>query len=108
MKALTITLFAAAFLCAAQTPAPGAKTIHQRKERQQQRIAKGVESGQLTPGETAKLEKREAKLNQDIRADRAANGGKLTPKERRQVDRRQDRLSKDIYRQKHDGQARPN
>jgi hypothetical protein len=73
----------------------------QRKENQQDRIANGVKSGQLTAGETANLEKKEAAMNAETRADRAANGGKLTSAEKRQVNRQQNQLSKQIYRDKH-------
>src|SRR5689334_3253533 len=59
------------------TTAPAPKpTIAQRKENQQDRIANGVQSGQLTAGETSKLETKEAAINGETRADRAANGGK--------------------------------
>jgi hypothetical protein len=83
------------------TPATAPATIHQRKENQQDRIANGVKSGQLTAGETANLEKREAHINKEIHNDRVANGGKLTPAERRQVNRQQNRTSRAIYRKKH-------
>ena len=76
-------------------------TIHQRKENQQDRIANGIQSGQLTAGETSKLETKEAAVNGEIKADRAANGGKLTPAERAKVNRQQNRLSKQIYNDKH-------
>jgi len=73
----------------------------QRKEKQQDRIASGVESGQLTAGETAKVEKKEAAINKETRADRAANGGKLTSAEKAQVNRQQNQMSKQIYTDKH-------
>src|SRR5882672_4890977 len=76
-------------------------TIHQRKENQQDRIANGIQSGQLTAGETSKLETKEAAVNGEIRADRAANGGKLTDAEKARIDRQQNRLSKQIYNDKH-------
>ncbi|HUI50298.1 MAG TPA: hypothetical protein VLX60_00875, partial [Terriglobales bacterium] len=38
-------------------------SIAQRKENQQDRIANGVKSGQLTAGETASLESKEAAIN---------------------------------------------
>jgi hypothetical protein len=78
-----------------------AQTIAQRKENQQHRIANGVKSGQLTAGETARLEKKESNLNKETRADRAANGGKLTTAEKKQVNHQQNKLSKDIYKDKH-------
>lgn len=75
--------------------------IQKRKENQQDRIAQGVKSGQLTAGETANLEHKEAKLNREIRHDRRQNGGNLTNKEKRQINRQQNSLSKQIYRDKH-------
>src|SRR5580698_5942986 len=64
-------------------PPPG--TIGQRKENQQDRIAQGVKSGQLTAGETANLEHKEAGLNKEIRTDRKDNGGNLTNNEKQQI-----------------------
>jgi hypothetical protein len=78
-----------------------AATIAQRKENQQDRIAQGVKSGQLTARETSRLENKEAAVNGETRADRAANGGKLTAGEKAQVNRQQNRLSRDIYADKH-------
>ena len=76
-------------------------TIAERKENQQDRIANGVKSGQLTAGETSKLESKEAAINGETRADRRANGGKLTPAEKQQINQQQNQLSKQIYQDKH-------
>ena len=76
-------------------------TIAERKENQQDRIANGVKSGQLTAGETANLESKEAAINGETRADRAANGGKLTPAEKQQINQQQNQVSKQIYQDKH-------
>jgi hypothetical protein len=84
------------------TSAPEPKpTIAQRKENQQDRIANGVQSGQLTAGETSKLETKEAAINGETRADRAANGGKLTTAEKQQINKQQNQVSKQIYNDKH-------
>jgi hypothetical protein len=89
----------------AATPAtPAAKpkpTVAQRKENQQDRIAQGVQSGQLTAGETANLETKEAAINGETKADRAANGGKLTAAEKKQINGQQNQLSKQINKDKH-------
>ncbi len=88
----------------AAQPAPEQKpdpSIAQRKENQQDRIANGVKSGQLTAGETANLEKKEAAINGETKADRAANGGKLTAAEKAKVNKQQNNLSKQIYKDKH-------
>jgi hypothetical protein len=101
----TVLLFGTVAM--AQTPAPSTPsptpdpTIHQRKENQQDRIANGVQSGQLTAGETSKLESKEAAINGETRADRAANGGKLTSAEKTQINHQQNSLSKQIYTDKH-------
>jgi len=80
--------------------------VDRREARQQERIGEGVESGQLTPHETAKLERKEGRIQNEIAADRAANGGKLTAGEKASINRQQDRVSRQIYRQKHDAQHR--
>src|SRR6202163_2648015 len=86
---------------AAATDAEKKPTIAQRKENQQDRIANGVKSGQLTAGETANLEKKEAAINKETRTDRAANGGKLTAAEKAQINQQQNQMSKQIYADKH-------
>jgi len=82
-----------------------AQTVNQRRENQQDRIAQGVQSGQLTAGETARLEGKEARLNQEIRRDRLDHNGHLTQPEKAQVNRQQNRLSRQIYRDKHNGRT---
>ena len=88
---------------AQSTPAPAAdpNTIQQRKENQQDRIAQGVKSGELTPRETANLENKEAAINRETRRDRRQNGGNLTNKEKAKVQHQQNKVSRDIYRDKH-------
>ena len=94
-------------LPAPTAPIPKPETIPQRQENQQDRIAQGVKSGQLTAGETANLETKEAAINGEVRADRAANGGKLTQAERTQVNHQLNRTSKQIYRDKHNAARQP-
>ncbi|HUB52627.1 MAG TPA: hypothetical protein VL986_10785 [Terracidiphilus sp.] len=115
MNRTTLTLAAAALIAtgsafAQQTqPAPAAQTtpnkpaptVNQRRQNQQNRIANGVQSGQLTAGETKNIEGREANLNREIKDDRSADNGKLTQQERQQVNRQQNNLSKSIYTDKH-------
>jgi hypothetical protein len=80
-------------------PRPG--TVNARRQNQQNRIANGVQSGQLTAGETKNIESREANVNREIKDDRSADGGKLTNQERQQVNDQQNNLSKSIYTDKH-------
>ncbi|HEY1418653.1 MAG TPA: hypothetical protein VGF41_12150 [Myxococcaceae bacterium] len=78
-----------------------AAEVDRRENRQQERIGQGVESGQLTPGETSRLERQEQRIDNQVKAERAANGGHLTAAERRQVNREQNRESRRIYAAKH-------
>jgi len=96
-------LVASILVIATATPCLAAE-VDRRQERQQARIGNGVASGELTPRETARLERKEGAIRREIRGDRAANGGALTPAERARVNRQENRVSRQIYRQKHDGQ----
>jgi WXXGXW repeat (2 copies) len=80
-----------------------------RAENQQQRIAQGVRSGQMTAGETRNVENREASIHNQAATDRAANGGHLTAQEHQQINQRQNNTSKAIYNDKHNAntQAHP-
>ena len=108
MKRVIISILTGALLTGTATMsfADDAKEgkIKERKENQQKRIAKGVKSGSLTPGETARIEHNESKINKEVRRDRKENGGNLTNKEKAKVNRQQNKVSKEIYNQKHDGQ----
>jgi hypothetical protein len=75
--------------------------VGRRAENQQDRIAQGIKSGQLTAGETAKLENQQKNINHQVAADRAANGGKLTKGEKQQINKEQNAASKNIYNKKH-------
>ncbi len=77
-----------------------------RAENQQDRIAKGMNSGQLTAGESANLESKESSIQKEVAADRKANGGQMTAQEKAQVNHQQNKLSKQIYKDKHNSSKR--
>jgi hypothetical protein len=83
----------------------GNREIGNRRENQQDRIAEGVKSGQLTAGETAKLENRQQGINREVRADRQANGGRLTGLDRKSINQSENGASKSIYRDKHNART---
>ena len=101
MKRFFTTIAITGVFVATTISAQAAGKIAQRKENQQDRIAQGVKSGQLTAGETAHLENKEAAVNKEVSAERTLNGGKLSAAEKKQVNRQQNRLSKQIYTDKH-------
>jgi methionine-rich copper-binding protein CopC len=90
------------------TPTPGAHdyNIGQRKVDQQDRIAQGVKSGQLTAGETSRLEHQEAGINKEERGMRAQDHGHLTSQDRKTLHAQQNQESRRIYRDKHNAAVR--
>jgi uncharacterized membrane protein YebE (DUF533 family) len=91
---------AAALPALAQTATPG---IDKREANQQARIQQGVQSGQLTPKEAAKLERGQAKV--DAMEAKAKSDGVATAKERKKIAKEQNKQSRKIYREKHDNQT---
>ena len=85
---------------AAQTSTP---RVDQRQANQEARIQQGVQSGQLTAKEAAKLEKGQAKVQ--AAEDKAKADGVVTPKERAKLAKKQNKQSRKIYREKHDKQT---
>jgi hypothetical protein len=79
--------------------------IKKRAENQQDRIAQGVKSGQLTARETGRLERKESKLNHEVKDMKDLNGGTLTKKDRAVVNHQQNEISRGIYSQKRDAQT---
>lgn len=95
---------------AAATPAPAEKpktTIAERKEHQQDRIANGVKSGQLTAPETARLETQQQGIHKQVANDRKANGGKLNASQKQQINREQNAAWRNIHREKHNARTPP-
>jgi len=82
---------------------------NERAANQDQRIANGLRSGQMTSGEAARAEKTQSHIDQQIHNDRAANGGKLTGQEKQQINSEQNAASRQIYNEKHNGNTvKPN
>lgn len=91
-----VALFSAGAALAQSNETPN---LDKREVRQQQRITRGVQSGRLTPAETANLEAREAKLNAD--EAKAKSDGVVTKQERARLQHEANKDSRKIYRKKH-------
>lgn len=74
-----------------------------REANQDQRIANGLKTGQMTSGEAARADQRQANIDHQVNSDRRANGGRLTSQERQQIQGEQNRASRQIYDEKHNG-----
>src|SRR5215470_5823622 len=84
---------------------PRVNEINQREQNQQNRIAKGVKSGQLTAGETRRLERGEQRLQNNEKKDMAKDNGHLTKHDQRQLNREANHMSKRIYKDKHNAKT---
>jgi len=80
---------------------PRVNEINQREQHQQNRIANGIKNDQLSPQQTANLERREASVQSREQKDMAAHNGHLTKAEQNSINRQQNRISKSIYKDKH-------
>lgn len=104
MKTKILTVLFAAVVSLnliAQIATPG---ITSKQNEQQSRINQGIRSGELTPRETRKLDRQQAKIQADKRAAKA--DGVVTPRERRHIKKEQERADQRIYSEKHDFQRR--
>jgi hypothetical protein len=80
---------------------PRVNQVNARETNQQNRIANGVKNGQLTPGQTAHLERGEQRLQNNEKADMAKDNGHLTKQDQRQLNHEANHMSKRIYKDKH-------
>src|SRR3981081_1221006 len=77
-------------------------SIDQRQDYQQDRIERGIQSGQITRSEAARPEQGERAI--DRAQARARADGVVTPQERARIDRMTDREGRAIYRESHNNQ----
>jgi len=104
--AATLALAPAAIFAQTTTTTTTPPTINERKVDQQDRIAQGVKSGELTAGETSHLEHQEAGINKEESGMRAQDNGKLTAQDRKTINHQQNVESHRIYRDKHNARVR--
>jgi hypothetical protein len=84
---------------------PRVNQVNKREQNQQNRIANGVKSGQLTPGETRRLERGEQRLQNNEKKDMAKDNGHLTKQDQRHLNREANHMSKRIYKDKHNAKT---
>lgn len=80
---------------------PRVNQVNGRETNQQNRIANGVKNGQLTPRQTAHLERGEQRLQNNEKRDMAKDNGHLTKQDQRQLNREANHMSKRIAADKH-------
>src|SRR6516165_1743611 len=76
--------------------------INRIQDNQQDRIERGVRSGQITRSEEYRLEQGERAI--DRAQSRAMADGHVSPQERANIDRMVDRENREIYRDSHNSQ----
>ncbi len=96
LLALATILFVISYSTFAQTKTPRAT---KRQINQQERIHQGVKNGELTKGETIRLEKQQKKIQKN--KINAKSDGVVTPKVKAKLHAEQNRASRTIYRKKH-------
>ncbi|HLG13045.1 MAG TPA: hypothetical protein VJH03_00765 [Blastocatellia bacterium] len=106
MKKLVGVIMVATFVVGLSGTALGGPRwgINRRERSQQQRIFRGIRSGELTRFEAARLEAEQARIR--IHERIARSDGTLTPRERARLERELNRARRDIHRQTHDNDHR--
>ncbi|MBE7183358.1 MAG: hypothetical protein INR68_02990 [Methylobacterium mesophilicum] len=74
-----------------------------REYRQDGRIIRGINQGELTPREMRNINRQQNRI--DRTQARATRDGYVSPAERRKIERMQNRASKNIARKKHNGRT---
>ena len=98
-------LIATALLASLGAGAAQAQSLDTRHAYQQDRIAQGVRSGALTPGEAHRVEHQQRSIDRQEARMRDRHDGRLTYADRRALRYRENRASRHIYAAKHNGRA---
>ena len=107
MNRMHSTIVAAALLGAIAVPALAADApprVERREARQERRIEQGERSGQLTRGETRRLDRGQRHVARMER--RMGRDGRYTPRERARLNHAQNVQSRRIWRMKHNRRHR--
>ncbi len=73
--------------------------VEKREKIQQQRIEQGVHSGELKPGEAARLKRQEARIEKA--EEKAMADGNMSKDEFRKIQKMQNKENRKIFRKKH-------
>ncbi|MGA2961949.1 MAG: hypothetical protein ABSD96_09760 [Candidatus Korobacteraceae bacterium] len=79
---------------------PRVNQVNSREQNQQDRIANGIKSDKLSPGQTAKLEKQENHIAKQEKKDMAKHNGHLTKGEQVKLNKDLNHTSREIHRDK--------
>jgi hypothetical protein len=101
MSTLVLALAALPGIATAGNRDPG---VNQRQHHQQHRIQQGVQSGELTRGETRRVRAEQRHIRHEERAYKA--DGALTRDERKDLHQDLNVASRNIHSAKHDAEAR--
>ena len=101
-RTIPYAVLSAGLLAAGGASAQSMGSIDAREANQQERIEQGRADGQLTRGETRRLEQGEQRI--DRYEARARADGVVTSQERQRLDGMLNHESHDIYQQSHDNQ----
>jgi hypothetical protein len=76
---------------------PRINQVDNRQQNQQNRVANDIQDGKMTPAQAAQVEKSDARIENQEKADIAKDGGRhITKAQQRQLNREQTRVSRKI------------
>ncbi|HZA56538.1 MAG TPA: hypothetical protein VE616_20005 [Candidatus Udaeobacter sp.] len=106
-KSIMAAIVATAVALPGYTLAQSTPRVDERQEKQDKRIERGLDKGQITKKEARRLEKGQERV--DNLEEKALEDGKVTKREKRRIEKAQDTQSQRIRKERHDEQnKRPN
>jgi len=76
---------------------PRINQLDNRQQNQQNRISNDIKDGKMTPAQAAQVEKQDARIENQEKADIAKDGGRhITKAQQKQINREQTRVSRKI------------
>lgn len=102
MSSLILGTFLTSAALAQETSNPATPRIDQidkRLDNQQQRIETNEKNGTITPKQAARDERRDARVERQLKRDEAKHNGHITPREQRSLNHELNRNSRDIHHQ---------
>jgi hypothetical protein len=106
-KSILAAIVATSVALPGYTFAQSTPRVDERQEKQDKRIERGLQKGQITKKEAERLEKGQERI--ENLEEKALQDGKVTKQEKRRIEKAQDTQSQRIRKERHDEQnKKPN
>jgi hypothetical protein len=103
-KLMIAAIVSLSFASPGYTLAQSTPRIDNRQDKQEDRIERGIQKGQITKKEARSLEKGQERI--ENLEEKALSDGKVTKREKSRIEKAQDKQGQRIYNERHDQQGK--